>query len=110
MGSGLKDEKRGIDIAQLKTKIAVIQEHHIEAENLAATHQLKNRTREQGSRRHNFSRPECVPARDVPGSSSRTWAFPRPTTCRVRPRGRTCGGPDFYHATNDVASVNVATD
>lgn len=56
MSRGLKDEKHGIDIAQLQTKIAVIQDTtYPEAENLVASDRLKVRSRETGFRRHNFS-------------------------------------------------------
>ncbi len=56
MSRGLKDERHGIDLAQLQARIAAIQDTtYPEAENLAAPEQLLIRTREEGFRRHNFS-------------------------------------------------------
>ncbi len=56
MARGLKDERRGIDIAQFRTRIAAIQDStYPEAENLAPPDRLHVRTRDEGYRRHNFS-------------------------------------------------------
>ena len=56
MARGLKDERHGIDIPQLRTRIAAIQDTtYPEAENLAPHDQLNVRVREEGYRRHNFS-------------------------------------------------------
>jgi len=56
MSPGLKDERHGIDIAQLKTRIAAVQDTtYPDAENLAPHEKLNIRLRETGYRRHNFS-------------------------------------------------------
>jgi len=56
MSAGLKDERHGIDIAQLQTRIAAIQDTtYPDAENLAPHKELNVRLRETGYRRHNFS-------------------------------------------------------
>ena len=55
MSSGLKDDKHNIDIPQLKTRIAAVQDAtYPDAENLAPHDQLNVRLRETGYRRHNF--------------------------------------------------------
>ncbi len=55
MSRGLKDRKHSLDIPQIKTKIAAIQdEKYPEAENLVAPEHLKIRTREKDYKRHNF--------------------------------------------------------
>lgn len=56
MPTGLKDERHGIDLPELKTRIAVIQDRtYPEAENTAAKEKLDVRMREKGYRRHSFS-------------------------------------------------------
>src|SRR5262249_12009089 len=56
MSPGLKDERHWIDIAQLKTRIAAVQDTtYPDAENLAPHDKLNIRLRETGYRRHNFS-------------------------------------------------------
>jgi hypothetical protein len=56
MSPGLRDERHGIDVAQLRTKIAAIQDPtYPEAENLAPRDRLHVRSRDAGFRRHNFS-------------------------------------------------------
>ena len=56
MSRGLKDEKLKLDIPQIQTRIAAIQDTtYPDAENLAAPDRLFVRTREEGFRRHNFS-------------------------------------------------------
>ncbi len=56
MSRGLKDEKHGIDIRQIRSRIAAVQDAtYPEAENLAPTDQLNARIRYEGFRRHNFS-------------------------------------------------------
>jgi hypothetical protein len=56
MKSGLKDERHGIDVPQLKTRIAAVQDDtYPDAENLAPHEKLNVRFRESGLRRHNFS-------------------------------------------------------
>jgi hypothetical protein len=56
MASGLKDEKSGIDLAQIRTRIAAVQDTtYPDAENLAPHDQLNVRFREQGYRRHTFA-------------------------------------------------------
>jgi hypothetical protein len=56
MSRGLKDEKHGIDIPQIRSRIAAIQDTtYPDAENLAAHEQLNVRPRDDGFRRHNFS-------------------------------------------------------
>ena len=56
MARGLKDERHRIDIPQLRTRIAAIQDAtYPEAENLAPHDRLDVRYREEGYRRHNFS-------------------------------------------------------
>ena len=55
MPSGLKDEKHKLDIPQLKTRIAAVQDAtYPDAENLAPHKDLDVRLRETGYRRHNF--------------------------------------------------------
>jgi hypothetical protein len=56
MSRGLKDERNGIDIQQIRTRIAAVQDTtYPEAENLAPADQLDPRIHYQGFRRHNFS-------------------------------------------------------
>ena len=56
MSRGLKDERHGIDIPQIQTRIAAIQDTtYPDAENLAPHDQLDVRIRDEGYRRHNFS-------------------------------------------------------
>jgi hypothetical protein len=56
MSPGLADERHGIDIPKLKTRIAAVQDRtYPDAENLAPHDQLNIRLREDGYRRHNFS-------------------------------------------------------
>ncbi len=56
MAAGLKDEKHGIDLPQIRTRIAAVQDTtYPDAENLAPHDQLTVRFREQGYRRHNFT-------------------------------------------------------
>ncbi len=56
MPAGLKDEKHNLDIAQLKTRIAAVQDTtYPDAENLAPHKDLDVRLRETGYRRHNFA-------------------------------------------------------
>jgi len=56
MTRGLKDEANGINLAQLPTKIAVIQDTtYPEAENLVRADRMNVRLRGTGFRRHNFS-------------------------------------------------------
>ena len=56
MSRGLKDERRGVDLPRIKTRIAAIQDaSYPEAENLAPRDQLNVRTRDEGFRRHNFA-------------------------------------------------------
>jgi hypothetical protein len=56
MQRGLKDRKHGIDIRQIRTKIAAIQDTtYPDAENLAAGEQLLIRVRDEGYKRHHFS-------------------------------------------------------
>jgi len=56
MAKGLSDERHGIDIKQLKTRIAAVQDAtYPDAENLAPHDKLNIRLREDGFRRHNFS-------------------------------------------------------
>ena len=53
---GLKDERHGIDVPQIRTRIAAIQDTtYPEAENLAPHDRLNVRVREDGYRRHNFA-------------------------------------------------------
>lgn len=56
MPRGLKDDRHGLDVPQIRTRIAAIQDAtYPEAENLAPHDQLKVRFREDGYRRHNFA-------------------------------------------------------
>ena len=56
MSRGLKDDRLGIDLPQIRTKIAAIQDAtYPEAENLAPRESLQVRTRDSGYRRHDFS-------------------------------------------------------
>jgi hypothetical protein len=56
MSAGLKDDRNGIDIAQIQTRIAAIQDTtYPDAENLAPHKELNVRLRESGYRRHNFT-------------------------------------------------------
>jgi hypothetical protein len=56
MARGLKDERHGIDLPKIRTRIAAIQDtSYPDAENLAPHDQLHVRTRDEGFRRHNFS-------------------------------------------------------
>lgn len=56
MSRGLKDVKHGVDIAQIRTRIAAVQDTtYPEAENLAPADQLRVGVRYDGFRRHNFS-------------------------------------------------------
>jgi hypothetical protein len=56
MAAGLTDERHGVDIRTLQTRIAAVQDTgYPEAENLAPADKLNVRLREQGYRRHNFS-------------------------------------------------------
>lgn len=56
MSAGLKDARHGIDVPQLKTRIAAVQDAtYPDAENLAPHDQLNVRFREKGYRRHNFA-------------------------------------------------------
>ncbi len=56
MSSGLKDARHGIDLPQIRTRIAAIQDTtYPEAENLAPHDKLNVRLRDKGYRRHNFS-------------------------------------------------------
>jgi len=56
MSRGLKDPRHGIDLPQIQTRIAAIQDtSYPEAENLAPHNDLQIRFREDGYRRHNFS-------------------------------------------------------
>ena len=55
MSQGLVDKDAGIDIPQLKTRIAAVQDNtYPDAENLAELEKLNIRRREEGYRRHNF--------------------------------------------------------
>jgi hypothetical protein len=56
MAKGLQDDRHGIDVKQLKTRIAAVQDTtYPDAENLAPHEKLNVRLREDGFRRHNFS-------------------------------------------------------
>ncbi len=56
MSRGLKDERHGINVAQLRTRVAATQDTtYPEAENLAPHERLEVRQREEGFRRHNFA-------------------------------------------------------
>jgi hypothetical protein len=56
MPMGLTDERNGINLAKLKTRIAAVQDtSYPEAENLAPQNQLNVRLREDGYRRHGFA-------------------------------------------------------
>lgn len=56
MSRGLKDPEHGIDIAQIETRIAAIQDTtYPEAENLAPSDKLTIRKRDKGYKRHNFT-------------------------------------------------------
>jgi hypothetical protein len=56
MAKGLTDERHGIDVARLQTRIAAVQDTtYPDAENLAPQGQLNVRLREDGYRRHNFA-------------------------------------------------------
>ncbi len=56
MARGLKDERHGIDLPQVRSRIAAIQDTtYPEAENLAPHDRLHVRTRDEGFRRHNFT-------------------------------------------------------
>ena len=56
MSKGLKDPKHKIDLPQLKSRIAAVQDTtYPDAENLAPHDQLNVRLREDGYKRHNFS-------------------------------------------------------
>ena len=55
MSQGLVDKEAGIEIEQIKTRIATIQDNtYPDAENLAELEELNIRLREEGYRRHNF--------------------------------------------------------
>ena len=55
MSQGLVDKDAGIDIEQLETRIAAVQDNtYPDAENLAELEKLNIRRREEGYRRHNF--------------------------------------------------------
>ena len=55
MSKGLHDPQNGIDVEQIKTRIAAVQDTtYPDAENLTALDNLNIRMREQGYRRHNF--------------------------------------------------------
>ena len=55
MSQGLVDKDAGINIPQLKTRIATVQDDtYPDAENLAELEKLNIRRREEGYRRHNF--------------------------------------------------------
>ncbi len=55
MSKGLKVDKHGIDIEQISTRIAAVQDStYPDAENLTSHKNLKIRVREEGYRRHNF--------------------------------------------------------
>ncbi len=111
MAQGLKDETHGLDIAQLKTKIAVIQDTtYPEAENLAATHQLKVRTREQGFRRHNFSGLNAF-LLEMFNQFDDVLGVPKADYMSGLDPGVEHAVDQIAHtARNDVASVAVATD
>jgi hypothetical protein len=56
MAQGLTDERHGIDVPQLKSRIAAVQDTtYPEAENLPPADKLNVRVREDGYRRHNFA-------------------------------------------------------
>ncbi len=56
MSKGLKVDEHGIDITQISTRIAAVQDkHYPDAENLTSHENLNIRIREEGYRRHNFS-------------------------------------------------------
>lgn len=56
MARGLTDERHGINVPQLQTRIAAVQDTtYPEAENLPPAEQLNIRRRETGYRRHNFA-------------------------------------------------------
>ena len=56
MSKGLQDARNNIDIDQIVTRIATVQDNtYPDAENLAAHEALEIRVRESGYRRHNFS-------------------------------------------------------
>jgi hypothetical protein len=55
MSNGLKVDEHGIDIAQISTRIAAIQDStYPDAENLTSHENLNIRIRDEGFRRHNF--------------------------------------------------------
>ncbi len=56
MSQGVKDERHGIDLPKIHSRIAAIQDTtYPDAENLAPHDRLNVRIRERGYRRHNFS-------------------------------------------------------
>jgi hypothetical protein len=56
MSRGLQDPKHGIDIPQLQSRIAAIQDAtYPDAENLAAPNELNVRVRDKGYKRHGFA-------------------------------------------------------
>lgn len=56
MAKGLQDDEHGIDIAQISTRIATVQDTtYPDAENLTSHENLNIRVRKEGFRRHNFS-------------------------------------------------------
>lgn len=56
MSKGLQDDRNNIDIDQIVTRIATVQDTtYPDAENLASHEELEIRVRESGYRRHNFS-------------------------------------------------------
>ena len=56
MSKGLKVEEHGIDIAQISTRIAAVQDAtYPDAENLTKHENLNIKVRDEGYRRHNFS-------------------------------------------------------
>lgn len=111
MATGLKDERHGIDLPKLNTRIAAIQDHtYPEAENTAAKDKLEVRMREQGYRRHSFSGlnafllemfNQCDDILGVPKTDFMT--------------GSAKGVEDAIHhmtltARDDVATVSLKTD
>ena len=88
MARGLKDDRHGLDIAQIQTRIAAIQDTtYPDAENLAPHDRLKVRIRDEGYRRHNFS-----------GLNVFLLAVVRPVRRRAgRPQGRLHDGLEGGH-------------
>ena len=55
MSQGLEDDEHGIDLAQIATRIAAVQDStYPDAENLTKHENLNIRIRKEGYRRHNF--------------------------------------------------------